>query len=115
MNRMELIRRIAAKHSHLNDKDVELMVGVILEEMKNAIVEGRRIEVRGFGSFSIVHHKARRARNPKTGERLMVPEKFVPRFKPGKELRDVRKNSKSGQSRISFAKIRKDPGLRSAA
>lgn len=87
MNRTELIARIAVKHPNLADKDVDLAVNLILGAMVNSLADGRRIEIRGFGSFSVIRRAARSARNPRTGELVGVPEKNVPGFKAGKELK----------------------------
>ncbi len=69
-------------------KDVELAVKELLEQMSSALSRGERIEVRGFGSFSLHHRPSRVGRNPKTGDSVKVPDKHVPHFKPGKELRE---------------------------
>ena len=70
----------------LNAKDVEQSVKIIVDTMTRALAKGQRIEIRGFGSFDLNHRPARLGRNPKTGEKVAVPEKYVPHFKPGKEL-----------------------------
>lgn len=88
MNRLELIARLVAKRPELKSGTVESAVNAALDEMKRVLVEGDRIEIRGFGSFSVVMRKARTARNPRTGERILIPERSVPHFKPGKELKD---------------------------
>ena len=88
MNKSELIERIAAQQSHLSPRDVELAVKMLLEQMAEALAEGERIEVRGFGSFSLRHRQARTGRNPRTGEPVRLPSKQVPHFKPGKALRE---------------------------
>lgn len=72
----------------LNAKDVEQSVKIIVDTMTRALAKGQRIEIRGFGSFDLNHRPARLGRNPKTGEKVNVPEKYVPHFKPGKELRE---------------------------
>ena len=89
MTKSELIELIAAKQSHLPAKDVELAVKQILEIMSDALAQGQRIEIRGFGSFSINHRPARIGRNPRSGESVEIPEKRVPHFKPGKALREA--------------------------
>ena len=81
MTKSELIERITERQPHLSAKDVELAIKTILEHMSEALSDGERIEVRGFGSFSLHYRSARQGRNPKTG-------KYVPHFKPGKELRE---------------------------
>jgi integration host factor subunit beta len=84
----ELIERIARKQSHLAYKDVELAVKSLLEQMSNSLSGGERIEIRGFGSFSLHFRPPRSGRNPKTGDSVSLPGKHVPHFKPGKELRE---------------------------
>ena len=88
MTKSELIELLAAEQSHLAYKDVELAVRCILEQMSNALSSGERIEIRGFGSFSLHYRPPRIGRNPKTGESVALAAKHVPHFKPGKELRD---------------------------
>jgi integration host factor subunit beta len=88
MTKSELIELLAAKQPQLEHKDVELAVKELLEQMSGALASGERIEVRGFGSFSLHHRPSRLGRNPKTGDSVQVPDKRVPHFKPGKELRE---------------------------
>ena len=88
MMKSELIERIARKQSHLAYKDVELAVKGMLEQMSNSLSSGERIEIRGFGSFSLHYRPPRSGRNPKTGGSVSLPGKHVPHFKPGKELRE---------------------------
>lgn len=88
MTRSELIELLAAKQRHLPRKDVELTVKSILEFMSEALCEGQRIEIRGFGSFSLCYRAARAGRNPRTGDIVDLAPRFVPHFRPGKELRD---------------------------
>ena len=88
LTKSELIERIAERQTLLGYKDVELAVKSILELMAQTLASGERIEIRGFGSFSLHHRPSRVGRNPKPGEPGSLPEKFVPHFKPGKELRD---------------------------
>lgn len=95
----ELIEIIARKQSHLNSRDVELAVKSLLEQMSNALAVGDRIEIRGFGSFSLHYRPPRAGRNPKTGDSVELPGKYVPHFKPGKELRervDASRDAKQG-------------------
>ncbi|MDX2476725.1 MAG: integration host factor subunit beta [Gammaproteobacteria bacterium] len=87
MTKSELIDLLSAEQNQLGYRDVELAVKVILESLTNALSTGERIEVRGFGSFTLHHRQARVGRNPKTGNSVTVPDKHVPHFKPGKELR----------------------------
>ena len=88
MTKSELIEKIAAVQSQLSSKDVELAVKMMLDHMAEALAEGERIEIRGFGSFSLHYRAPRLGRNPKTGEKVELAGKFVPHFKPGKELRE---------------------------
>lgn len=87
MTKSELIAKLAAHYPHLVAKDAEFAVAAILEAMTTSLVKGGRVEIRGFGSFKINHRPPRIGRNPKSGEAVPVPEKFVPHFKAGKELR----------------------------
>lgn len=88
MTKSELIDRIAGKQSQLSSKDVELSVKAMIEYMPQVLSEGGRIEIRGFGSFSLHYRIPRVGRNPKTGTPVSLSGKYVPHFKPGKELRD---------------------------
>ncbi len=88
MIKSELIDRLAAENPHLTQKDVEKIVGVILDTMTEALSEEGRVELRGFGAFSVRSRPARVGRNPRTGETVSVPAKSVPFFKSGKELRE---------------------------
>jgi integration host factor subunit beta len=88
MTKSELIEALARKQSHLANKDVELAVKGLLEKMSQSLSGGDRIEIRGFGSFSLHFRPPRRGRNPKTGASVALRGKFVPHFKPGKELRE---------------------------
>lgn len=88
MTKSELIERIALVQTQLSARDVELAVKMMLDQMTGALAEGERIEIRGFGSFSLHFRAARLGRNPKTGEKVDLLGKFVPHFKPGKELRE---------------------------
>ncbi|MDP1930118.1 MAG: integration host factor subunit beta [Gammaproteobacteria bacterium] len=88
MTKSELIDRIAGKQSQLSSKDVELSVKAMIEYMSQVLSEGGRIEIRGFGSFSLHYRIPRVGRNPKTGTPVSLNGKYVPHFKPGKELRD---------------------------
>jgi integration host factor subunit beta len=88
MTKSELINRLAERFPQLVAKDAEFAVKTILDSMSDAMVQGQRIEIRGFGSFALSVRPPRIGRNPKSGERVMVREKRVPHFKPGKELRE---------------------------
>ncbi|MEE9355472.1 MAG: integration host factor subunit beta [Methylococcaceae bacterium] len=99
MTKSELIEALSKSQSHLAYKDVELAVKCIIDQMIQSLSTGERIEIRGFGSFSLHHREPRIGRNPKTGETVALSSKHVPHFKPGKELRD-RVNASKGKNRI---------------
>lgn len=88
MTKSELIERLAERFPQLVAKDAEFAVKMILDAMTECLVRGDRIEIRGFGSFALNYRPPRVGRNPKSGEKVSVPEKFVPHFKAGKELRE---------------------------
>lgn len=88
MTKSELIEKLADRQSQLLLKDVELAVKSLLEHMAQSLAQGERIEIRGFGSFSLHYRAPRVGRNPKTGQSVQLEGKYVPHFKPGKELRD---------------------------
>jgi integration host factor subunit beta len=88
MTKSELIDALATRHPHLSGADIDLAVRNVIEQMVCALESGDRIEIRGFGSFSLHHRAARVGRNPKSGEPVQLPAKHVPHFKPGKELRE---------------------------
>ena len=88
MTKSELIARLADNYPQLVAKDAEIAVNAILEAMTMSLVNGQRIEIRGFGSFGINYRPPRTGRNPKSGEKVPVPEKYVPHFKAGRELRE---------------------------
>ena len=90
LTKSELRSKVAARQSLslLTEKDIELAIKALLEQMVNALAEGQRVEIRGFGSFSLHHRPPRVGRNPKTGESVSVGSKYVPHFKPGKELKE---------------------------
>ena len=88
MTRSDLVEALAARFAQLGQRDAELAVKTLLEAMADALTKGQRIEVRGFGSFSVNHRHARMGRNPRSGESVAIPEKRVPHFKPGKALRE---------------------------
>lgn len=88
MTKSELIEKISAEQTQLSAKDVELAVKMIMDHMADALAHGERIEIRGFGSFSLHYRAARSGRNPKTGQKVQLDGKYVPHFKPGKELRE---------------------------
>lgn len=88
MIKSELIQQIAEENPHLYQSDVERIVATIFEEITSALARGERVELRGFGAFSVKHRDARIGRNPRTGESVEVAEKRVPFFKTGKLLRE---------------------------
>ncbi|MEO1422647.1 MAG: integration host factor subunit beta [Pseudomonadota bacterium] len=94
MIKSELIQKIADENPHLYQRDVERIVGTIFDEIINALADGDRVELRGFGAFSVKKRDARTGRNPRTGEAVEVEAKHVPFFKTGKLLRD-RLNNKA--------------------
>ncbi|HSG94971.1 MAG TPA: integration host factor subunit beta [Afifellaceae bacterium] len=88
MIKSELVAKIAERNPHLYQRDVEHVVNAVLEEVVSALSRGDRVELRGFGAFSVKNRPARIGRNPRTGEQVPVAEKFVPFFKTGKEMRE---------------------------
>lgn len=88
LTKSALINRIASRQQLLTEKDVELAVKALVEQMVDTLAKGERVEIRGFGSFSLHYRPPRTGRNPKTGDAVEVGPKYVPHFKPGKELKD---------------------------
>ena len=88
MTKSELILRLAELNPHLYQRDVERIVSAIFDEIANALSRGHRVELRGFGAFSVKQRAARLGRNPRTGDSVDVSEKYIPFFKTGKELRE---------------------------
>ena len=88
MTKSELIAKLATRYPQLIVKDAELPVKAILDAMAQGLATGQRIEIRGFGSFDLNYRPPRVGRNPKSGDKVQVPEKYVPHFKAGKELRE---------------------------
>ncbi|MBY0421184.1 MAG: integration host factor subunit beta [Parvularculaceae bacterium] len=88
MIKSELVQRLADRHPNLFHRDVEKIVSVVFDGIADALVEGKRVELRGFGAFSVKHRPARMGRNPRSGEPVEIEEKYAPFFKAGKELRD---------------------------
>lgn len=88
MIKSELVQKISEENLHLYQRDVEKIVNTILDEITDALARGDRVELRGFGAFSVKERGARMGRNPRTGEKVAVERKWVPFFKTGKELRD---------------------------
>jgi len=89
MTRSDLVEELAARFGQLAHRDAETAVKTILDAISDALVRGHRIEIRGFGSFSVSHRPPRMGRNPRSGESVAIPEKRVPHFKPGKGLREA--------------------------
>ncbi|MEO5659442.1 MAG: integration host factor subunit beta [Polaromonas sp.] len=89
MTRSDLVEKLAARFSQLTHRDAEFAVKTRLEAMSDTLVRGSRIEIRGFGSFSINRRPPRMGRNPRSGESVAIPEKWLPHFKPGKALREA--------------------------
>lgn len=92
MTKFELIRRLANQYTHIKAKIVHNIVKEMLEYMATTLASGKRIEIRGFGSFSLHYRLPRIGRNPKTGEKVTLEGKYVPHFKPGKKLRNRANN-----------------------
>ncbi len=88
MTKSDLILRLAEKYPHLLQRDIERVVNTVFDEISNALARNSRVELRGFGAFSVKQREARQGRNPRTGATVPVAEKFVPFFKTGKQLRD---------------------------
>ncbi len=88
MIKSELIEKLSLENPHLFQRDVENIVNAILDEIGDALARGDRVELRGFGAFSIKNRPPRTGRNPRTGEKVAVDEKYVPQFKAGKEIRE---------------------------
>ncbi|MBL4647509.1 MAG: integration host factor subunit beta [Gammaproteobacteria bacterium] len=85
----QLIEQVARSFPNLSVKDIELTTKIILSCMEQCLAAGERIELRGFGSFSLRHHVAKKGRNPKTGETMILPDKYVAYFRPGKDVREA--------------------------
>jgi integration host factor subunit beta len=94
MKKSELVQKLAKRFPHLYQRDVELLVNTVLGEISSALVDGRRVELRGFGAFSIRQREARKARNPKTGKEVQIGERMAIYFRTGKELRERINNSR---------------------
>lgn len=97
MKKSELVQKLAKRFPHLYQRDVELLVNTVLGEISGALVQGRRVELRGFGAFSIRQRDARKARNPKTGNEVQIGQRMAIYFRTGKELRE-RINDKRASS-----------------
>jgi len=89
MTKSDLVQQLSEKVTTLTKKECELIVDTVFQNMKDALQRGEKIEIRGFGSFTVRVRRAKEGRNPKTGEKVSIPEKRVPFFKVGKELREI--------------------------
>ena len=89
MTRSDLVEELAARFGQLTQRDADYAVKTILDAIGEALERGHRVEIRGFGSFSVNHRQPRLGRNPRTGEAVQIPSKRVPHFKPGKALREA--------------------------
>lgn len=104
MIKSELIQKIATSNPHLLQRDIERIVNVMFDEIVAALARGDRVELRGFGAFTVKHRQPRTGRNPRTGTSVAVDEKFVPFFKTGKELRDrLNGGPKTGKGKATAA------------
>ena len=110
MTKSELIVRIAERNPHLFQRDVERIVSTIFDQISIALANGDRVELRGFGAFSVKHRDSRVGRNPRTGEAVNVSEKTVPYFKTGKQLRDLLNATQTTESAPSFDDPSTPPG-----
>jgi integration host factor subunit beta len=103
MTKSELIAELSAANPHLLSRDVELIVATIFNEITSALARGERVELRGFGAFTVKKRDARTGRNPRTGEAVPVDEKAVPFFKAGKELRERVNKGKPARGEVVAA------------
>ena len=101
MTRSDLVEELASRFGQLSQRDAEMAVKALLEALGDALVQGQRIEVRGFGSFSVTQRAPRMGRNPRSGEAVAIPAKRVPHFKPGKALREAVDRNTPGSSSFS--------------
>ena len=99
MIKSELIQRLAIKQPHLSHTDVDLAVTLLINKLINELASGRRVEIRGFGAFSLKHYKSKLGRNPKTGQTVSVPQRYSVHFKPGNDMR-ARVNASAGEHKI---------------
>jgi len=97
MTRSELVARLADKHRHLYLRDIERVVTAIFDEIGAALAQGDRVELRGFGAFSVKHRDGRQGRNPRTGAEVSVPDKALPFFKAGKKMRELVNGKSDGK------------------
>ena len=94
INKKDLIELISKDQDQLPQRDIDLAIKTIINSMLESLSSGKRIEIRGFGSFSLRYRKSRIGRNPKSGESVVIAERYVPHFKPGKELKKIVNNAK---------------------
>ena len=106
MTRSELILKISQKNPHLFNRDIEEVVNAIFAEISHGLSRGDRIELRGFGAFSIKHRRSRIGRNPRTGESVQVEEKKIPFFKTGKRLRQLLNATSGVNDNVIFPEIK---------
>ena len=109
MIKSELIAKIAGANPHLYHRDIERIVNVIFDEIVDALARGDRVELRGFGAFTVKHRPPRVGRNPRTGASVTVDEKFVPFFKTGKELRERLNSDGKGETKKKAPAKRRAP------
>lgn len=115
MTRSDLVEELATRFSQLTHRDAEHAVKAILDAMSDALARGHRIEIRGFGSFSVSRRPPRMGRNPRSGESVAIPEKRVPHFKPGKALREaVDRRTEELRAGKAAAQARQDEAAASA-
>jgi integration host factor subunit beta len=115
MTRSDLVETLAERFGQLTQRDTEFAVKTILDAMADALARGHRIEIRGFGSFAISRRPPRVGRNPRNGAQVMIPEKRVPHFRPGKALREAVESAPLGQAggaSASMTGAAPDTGLR---
>ena len=105
MTRSDLVEELAARFSQLTHRDAEFAVKTVLDAVSDSLVRGNRIEIRGFGSFSVNRRPPRMGRNPRSGESVAIPEKRVPHFKPGKALREAVEARRSAVTAGDAAKM----------
>ena len=110
MTRSELVATLAAKNPHLMHRDVEIIVSTVFDEITVALARGDRVELRGFGAFSVRKRDARTGRNPRTGETVSVSEKLIPVFKTGKEMRSRLNKDRNTEENFSEAPPRQVAG-----
>jgi integration host factor subunit beta len=101
MIKSELVQFLAREQPHLSHSDVDAAVTLLINKLINELASGRRVEIRGFGAFSLKHYKARRGRNPKTGEIVSVPQRYGVHFKPGGDMK-ARANASASEYKITL-------------